>query len=436
MRMDFRGVPVSAGSDRALAATDDFNRRLVRMDAGVGAIFAAQAAEPDDPLLALYTALVHLYGQRQDANDKAAALLDQVASVSAELTPRDRMFHGALEAIFRRRYREARDRLEAQTVAFPEDLLAAKVCEYAYYLLGQQFSGPRFRNHMARLAPLHEKDPDLLGMLAFAHELSDEFEDAEEVALRALDLESRNPWAEHALSHAFIRQGRAAEGRDRMKAFLPALRTCDPLIFCHDVWHLALLELDLGQAPEARRILEEDVWGPYPDTTAQQVDAISLGWRLEMAGADLGSFWQTVAGHVENETGSVFIPFVSAHHAYALARAGRTEAVESLIATAWERADEEDEEARQVWQPVGFPVVEASAAHGKGDYARVAACLEPVVDKISKVGGSDAQTDLFRLSLAFALVRTGRPGDAHTYWRTVSAGGNASEFIAKILGPN
>ncbi|MEM9684078.1 MAG: hypothetical protein AAF942_12490 [Pseudomonadota bacterium] len=434
MKTDFRGVPVSAGSETALAASDNFNRRLVRMDAGVGEIFAAQAAEPDDPLLALYTALVNLYGQQQAGNDAAAELLTQVADLSADLSPRDRMFLGALDAICRRRYREARDKLEALTAAFPEDLLAAKVCEFAYYLLGQHYSGPRFRDHMARLAPAHGDDPDFLGMLSFAYELSDEFAEAEAIGLRAIDAESRNPWAEHAISHALIRQGRAVEGRDRMRAFLPVLRTCDPLIFCHDIWHLALLELDLGDLAEARRILEEDVWGPYPGTSAQQVDAVSLGWRLEMAGIDFGTFWDDVADQAEMATGSVFIPFVSAHLAYALARAGRTDAVTRLITAVRERTAADDEEARHVWVPVGRAVVEAAAAHGAGDFARAASLLEPVADKIAMVGGSDAQTDLFRLSLAVSMARTGRGADARTYWDAVTPARDETEFDRKALG--
>ena len=424
---------MSARSDTALAAGDDFNRRLVRLDDGVGAILAAQAAEPEDPLLALYAATVHLYGQQAAANARAGELLAQVAGAPVDLSARDLMMLSALQSICRGRYHVARDRLEAVTVDYPGDLLAAKVCEFAYYLLGQQQSGPRFRAHMQRLAPHFGDDPDLLGMLAFAHELSDDFAEAEAVGLRAIAAESRNPWAEHGLSHALIRQGRAAEGRDRMRAFLPALKTCDPLIFCHDVWHLALLELDLGDVAAARTILFDDVWGDYPGTSAQQVDAISLAWRLEMAGEDLGDFWSRVADPVAGETAEVFIPFVTAHHAYALARAGATDPLEALLATTRQRAARDDAEAREIWVPVGLRVVEAAAAHGRGDLGEVAVLLEPAAARVARVGGSDAQTDLFRMSYAYALARTGRAADAEAYWDEAHAARPENDLDRTVL---
>lgn len=435
MTTDFRGVPVSATNESALDAADDFNRRLVRMDAGAGRILDALAAEPADPLLALYGAVVNLYAQQTAPNDRAQALLAQVAAAPDMLSDRDARLLAALQALAAGRNHEAIRLLEDLTEVFPGDLLAAKICEFAYYLLGQQNCGPVYRAHMRRLAPLHGDDPDYLGMAAFAHELCDEFGRAEELALRAIEIEPRNPWAEHALSHAYIRQGRVAEGRDRMRTFLPSLRTCDPLIYCHDVWHLALLEIDLGDAAAAGAILRDDVWGPYPGTSAQQVDGISLGWRLEMVGEDLGDFWSAVAEHVASETGQVFIPFVAAHHAYALARAGRGEDVRRLLATARTRAARDDVEARDIWAPVGLPVVEAAAAHGAGDLATAVNRLTPAAADIAPVGGSDAQTDLFRMSYAYCLARTGRAPDAERYWRRATATRPPNELDARLLTP-
>ena len=87
---------------------------------------------------------------------------------------------------------------------------------------------------------------------------------------------------------------------------------------------------------------------------------------------------------------------MNAHYLYALARAGRRDAVEAGLASVRARSDDDDEEARRVWGPVGRPVVEAAAAFGAGDRARAAQLLDPVMPLMTSIGGSDAQDDLFR----------------------------------------
>ena len=83
--------------------------------------------------------------------------------------------------------------------------------------------GPRFRAHMRRLEGAHAADPDFLAMTAFASELCGDYAGAEAAAERALAIEPKNPWAQHALSHVLIRQGRVAEGLARLESFLPLL---------------------------------------------------------------------------------------------------------------------------------------------------------------------------------------------------------------------
>jgi hypothetical protein len=114
-------------------------------------------------------------------------------------------------------------------------------------------------------------------------------------------------------------------------------------------------------------------------------------------------------------------PFLSAHHAYALARAGRADALAALQATVARRAAEPDAEATRVWRPIGQPVVEACAAHGLGRLADAAAAFEPVADRFEAIGGSDAQDDLFRQAHLVALARSGRTADARRWWQATTA---------------
>src|SRR4029078_7175474 len=108
-----------------------------------------------------------------------------------------------------------------------------------------------------------------------------------------------------ALSHVLIRQGRVPEGLARLEAFLPLLATCGRPIHSHDAWHLALLRLEQLDIAAAMRVFHAHIWGITPDFVVEQLDAIALLWRIEMAGTAMDARWPSVADHVaarETET--------------------------------------------------------------------------------------------------------------------------------------
>ncbi len=409
---------MSAKSESALSAGDLFNQRLLRMDLGVGELLDAQKSEPEDPLLNLYAALISLYGQTDEGNQQAEKHLKHAMARRADLTPRDHQLLEALSAFQQKQYYLAMQILEEITEDFPQDLLSAKFCEFVYFMLGQQFCGPRFQVHMMRLAEQQSRpDPDLLGMLAFATELSGNYKHAETLAHDALELEPRNPWAQHALSHALIREGRIERGISRMEAFMPLLKTCDPLILCHNAWHLALLYLEQLDEANARRVFNERIWMNLPDTVGEQIDAIALAWRMEMAGYAMDEFWPQVCDHAEAHATDVLTPFLSAHFAYALARANRDDALAELLANVAQRTTVDDEEGRHIWTPVGQNLVESSAMSANTQHRDCLRLMQPAIESIACVGGSDAQVDLFRMAYAHSLVQSGKLAEAASFRR-------------------
>ncbi len=240
------------------AAVADFRRRLLRFDAGAEAILPAAAAFPGEPMVMLCAATLHLYGQTAADDRAAAGFLDAAArSGAGQSAPR---LLRALRLWNVQKHVDAATELEAITLEDPHDLLPAKICEFIYYILGQQHSGPRFRAHMERLAPFHAGDPDYLSMRSFAHELCAEFAKAREFAERSLQIEARNPWAEHTLSHAAIRLGDVAEGERRLRAFLPQARTCSRPIHSHTAWHVAMFALERLDHAGALAVLRSDIW--------------------------------------------------------------------------------------------------------------------------------------------------------------------------------
>jgi hypothetical protein len=140
--------------------------------------------------------------------------------------------------------------------------------------------------------------------------------------------------------------------------------------------------------------------------------AVSLLWRLEMAGEDRPARWPAIAERVAAWVAPCFQPFLAAHWAYALARAGRDDDLARLLRAADEQARHADPDATRAWRPVGRALVEAAAAFGSGRVRQCVTLLEPVAADVTVVGGSDAQCDLFRLLRVRALAASGRRADA------------------------
>src|SRR5262249_13078351 len=125
--------------------------------------------------------------------------------------------------------------------------------------------------------------------------------DHHRVAERSLDRQDR--------SHVLIRQGRVREGLARLEVFLPLLATCSRPIHCHDAWHLALLHLEELDLAAAMRVFKAHIWGITPDFVVEQLDAIALLWRIEMAAGPMDAEWPAIAEHIAPRAAETFMPF-------------------------------------------------------------------------------------------------------------------------------
>jgi tetratricopeptide (TPR) repeat protein len=411
-----------SGDPAAVDAVDVFTDRLANIDLGVEQILRDTETFPDTPMVQLGAAMVWLYGQTHDATNQARGHLDGAATLEPAMNERERATLAALRLWLSDDYLAAATTFEELVKQWPRDLLALKALEFIYYVLGQQHYGQRFLAQVESISEPNGGDPDFLAVWAFASELSGHPDRANELAERAVDLRHDTPWAHHALAHVYITRGDADGERERLIGFLPSWERSGRVIYCHNAWHLAVAMLDSLDAESARSIYVDHVWNVQPDTPGEQIDAVSLLWRLEMAGfAVAPEQWNDIADHVEQRVDECFMPFLSAHHAYALARADRSEALDRLFATVHHRAGENDAEAERVWRPTGVPVIEACAAHARGDFSRSAELLDSVMPEMTAVGGSDAQTDVFRQTYLTSLSGAGRHDDAKRYWETMTS---------------
>ena len=175
----------------------------------------------------------------------------------------------------------------------------------------------------------------------------------------------------------------------------------------HNWWHLALFELELDHAATVLDLYDRQVWGVVKAYSQDQIGAVSLLARLEIAGVDVGDRWQDVADHLEQRREDHVQPFLALQYLYGLARAGRTSAgprlarLEAFAARVpvW---------SRTAWQQVAVPAARGLLAHANGDWHGAVEGLGQALPQLQTIGGSHAQRDLFEQLHLDALLRAGR----------------------------
>ena len=164
-------------------------------------------------------------------------------------------------------------------------------------------------------------------MIAFAYEQCHMLPEAEKPRpARAIRLQRKEPWAHHALAHVLLTQGRNDEARAFLDDVKETWTGLNSFMLTHNWWHLSLVMIEQG---EAERVLEHfagQIWGVWKEYSQDQIGAVSLLARLELAGVDVGDRWQDVADYLAARVDDTCSRSSTMQYLYGLARAGRPEA--------------------------------------------------------------------------------------------------------------
>ncbi|MEE3328791.1 MAG: hypothetical protein VX252_15735 [Myxococcota bacterium] len=416
MLEDAHGLAVSAAQSSDIAAVDDFREALLAMEGGLERVAESAEGAPGCPLLQIYAAIFFLYAGTQEGTSIATQWLDRAQGAMNGSTDRERMLLQAVRLWSQDDNEGAMDLLEEITALHPRDLVAAKICEFNYYITGQHHQGPRFLENMEKVIPHNRDHADALAMYSFALELCGRYEESRAEAERAVSIRFESPWAHHALAHTAIVTSDFRRGRAEQEGFLPTWVNPGLSIHGHNAWHLALFRLEDGDEEGVMELFRDFVWGRARETPGEQVDAISLLWRMELAGYEVDdTIWSEVANCCRPLAYEASFPFVVAQQAHAFSRAGQDDYVDRLRSAADRSAREQPPARRRVWKEAGLPVIDAAIAWGRRDSGKVVELLESAFREIPRVGGSDAQDDVFRLTLVEALSRVGRDDAARTF---------------------
>ncbi|MBY0276485.1 hypothetical protein K2Z84_14165 [Candidatus Binatia bacterium] len=410
MKTDRNGYALSTDSDEAVAALERFTSDFLAARPEAAAVMAVAEQHPDCALAQAYAAAMALYSQsRAEIERTAIPLLARASSLRVGATARESLLIDALLAWSRGDLPSAIALHERLAADWPRDLIAAKIAEFLFY------EAPDYRRHlrfMERIADANQDAPAFLAMHAFALELCRHDERAETTARRAIELEPDTPWAHHALAHLLLNQRRIDEGVALLGDLAPTWSAHTPSLRGHNWWHLALLHLAREDVATALRLYRASIASNEPSDVFQHVDAISLLWRAELAGHRQDEEWRRIAPRLVERAQEQVFPFLNAHYAYALTRAGRHDVVQESLARLRDYAFRQSGFAARVFRDVGLPLVTGCAAFAAGEAARCTVLLEPIMPEVACIGGSDAQNDLFRQTYVVALLDAGRQSEA------------------------
>jgi tetratricopeptide (TPR) repeat protein len=324
-------------------------------------------------------------------------------------TMRERLYVEALRCATESSLSAAIAALEAVLDANPRDSLAAKLSHSLSFMLGDaRAMRGSIERVVARAGLDHHHLGYMLGCLAFALEETGAYRDAERLGGRALERAPRDAWGLHAILHVYEMTGRPKQGADFLESRADSFEHCNNFGY-HLFWHQALFRIELGDLNGALRLYDERVRSAKTDDFRDVANAVSLLARIELAGADVGSRWDELAAIAERRIDDRSLVFASLHYALALIGAGRGEAAQRLATGLGEGAPGDQ---GAIAREIGVPAAEALMAFGERRYGEAARVLLALRPKLRKIGGSNAQRDLFEQLLIEACIRDGMSGQA------------------------
>lgn len=336
---------------------------------------------------------------------EAAARVAYAAGGSA----RDARLLAALTAWRNDRPLDAVDAFDAMLADDPRDLLAVKLQHGLFLMLGQP---ARMRVSLERVLPHWTATTPgmgfVLGCHAFSLEETGAFALAEATGRQAVSLQPDDAWGIHAVAHVFESLGRARAGLTWLRDHADGYDACN-VFRGHVHWHRALLHFQLGEFDEALDIYDAHVATPWVGDYRDMSNAVSLLWRLESEGVDVGGRWQRLAAiaapHVQDQ-GSAF---AMAHYAVALGRgdgpAVLARAIDAMSDHALPGTSPDSQQA--IVAAVGRPLCGAILDLCAGDPVAACSALSRLEHELVRLGGSNAQRELFSLMLIDAALAAG-----------------------------
>ena len=418
MYRDTRDVIVSCDNRKALGL---YETALLQYHSYIGdpiaTIDQALAEAPDFVLGHAFRAGVLMMFSEQRFAPEARASVAAAESRSDRANERERGLTQAARRLVDGDWDGACRAYDRVLVDYPRDAFAIQTAHLMDFCRGDALN---LRNRISRVL-LHwsASIPNysyILGMHAFGLEECNQYADAEATGRKALELQPKDGWAVHAVTHVMEMQGRIDEGIDWLETREADWAPDNGFAF-HNWWHLALYYLDRQRHDRVLALYDQHIYPNPSEFSLQLIDATAMLWRLYLLGIDTGERFQAVADAWEQklEVERGFYAFNDVHALLAFLGAGRDRAVRQTLQDLEATARGTKGNNVMMSREVGLPLSRGFQAFAQGRYADAIRHLEPVRDIAHRFGGSHAQRDLITLTLIEAAIRAGQANLARHY---------------------
>jgi len=332
----------------------------------------------------------------------AAGIPDGAAGLASPLPEREAFHFNAARSWEAGDWEAATRWLERALLANPRDLLALKVAQDLYFLVGNRLE---LRDVTARVLPdWPQGQPGwgyVQGIYAFGLEENGDYRQAQDRAQAALDHNPRDVWSVHAMAHVYEMEGNHHAGVEFLSTSAPDWS--GSYFAVHNWWHKGLYHLELLELDAALALYDDPIRANRSTEWLNVVDAAALLWRLSLFGVDVTERARQLAADIDELVSEPVYIFNDWHAVMAFGLAGDHERVTRII-----------EANKQVTAPsakraaaAGLDLLEAFAAYAAGEPGRTVELLADIRQRASAVGGSHAQRDVIDLTLIVAAARSG-----------------------------
>lgn len=407
MTTDRFGLFISSPSPVATAAFESAVQGVGAHQPHAGkALGEALSADPQFPAALALKGFANVVLAREELLPVAGnALLEarQALGATGGGTADERTLVEALDQATRGEFLEAADTLDAGFASRPTTFLPFKIAHSLRFMIGDAAGMMKASRHML---DAWREDEDaagfLLGCHAFALEEHAQYDAAESFGQRAVALQPEDAWGHHAVGHVFEMRGDVSAGIEWLEKGRGDWSRCNNFTF-HMSWHLALLHLERGDHDKVLAIYDREVRPIQSDDFRDVANAVSLLWRLERSGVDVGDRWDDLSEVVRKRRTDTTLVFASLHTLIALVALGDESGVADLMAALEAKALGDGDQAR-VAAEIGLPLAKAIVA---GRSRPDGSSFDRIARDVPRLGGSNAQRDVFVLALAEAAKRRG-----------------------------
>jgi len=386
---DTLGNSISATDTRTVDGINAFVSGYLGYELTLAAILETADRTPDC-LANVYAGLLWMLSETGNVPIQARGYLERASKSLEHALPREKLLFGLLNAWVNDQPAsiiEHTDRILAQ---WPRDLVTLKIRHYHAFIHGCFEDMLMTAQHCASaagdLAALH-------GMLAFSYEQCHDLKAAESAARHALKIDPGEPWSQHALAHVLLTENRIDEGVRFLESNSGRWDHLTSFMYTHLWWHLALFYLAQNRVAHALQVYDKHCWTRDRSFSQDQIGAVSLLVRLELAGAEVEERWAELAEWLAPRQCDVSQPFLSLQYLYGLLRARRPEGQRLLEAI--EQLSSRNILDYPVWNLVGIPLARGIAAYLERDDSLATAYFDTALPHLQDIGGSHAQRDLF-----------------------------------------